>query len=136
NAEGAAVDAIMSFPGRIKQAFSNWRVGPPSEVDGQDVQIVQATTASGYLVKFYFDTKTGLLDRTVRYSESPVGRVPTRVDYSDYRTVSGIKVPFKWTSTWTDGRSVYQLTSVQVNTAVDAAKFNKPAPPKPPADAK
>ncbi len=131
NLEGAGVDAVLTFPGRIKQSFTNWRVGPPSEVNGQDVQILQATTPSGFLVKFYFDTKTGLLVRTVRYSDSPVGRVPTRVDYSDYRTVSGIKVPFKWTSTWTDGRNVYQLSSVQVNSAVDAGRFAKPAPPKP-----
>jgi len=70
NLEGAAVDALLTFPGRIKQNFTNWRVGPPSEVNGQDVQILQATTPSGFLVKFYFDSKTGLLLRTVRYSES------------------------------------------------------------------
>ena len=59
-------------------------------------------------------------------------RVPVRVDYSDYRTVSGVKVPFKRVATWTDGRTVFQLDSVQVNTAVDAARFAKPKPPAPP----
>jgi outer membrane lipoprotein-sorting protein len=58
--------------------------------------------------------------------------VPVRVDYSDYRAVSGVKVPFKWETTWTDGRTVFQLDSVQVNTAVDASKFAKPKPPAPP----
>ena len=132
NLDGARVDAILEFPGRIKQALTNWRVGPESSVDDQDVQIVQATTPSGFLVKLYFDTKTGLLLRSVRYSNSPVGRVPVRVDYSDYRAVSGVKVPFKWVTTWTDGRTVFQLDSVQVNTAVDASRFAKPKPPAPP----
>jgi photosynthetic reaction center cytochrome c subunit len=68
----------------------------------------------------------------VRSTETPVGRVPTRVDYSDYRTVSGVKVPFKWISTWTDGRTVFQLNSVQLNGAVDPAKFAKPSPPAAP----
>ena len=75
---------------------------------------------------------TGLLLRSVRYSNSPVGRVPVRVDYSDYRAVSGVKVPFKRVATWTDGRTVFQLDSVQLNTAVDASRFAKPKPPAPP----
>jgi photosynthetic reaction center cytochrome c subunit len=132
NLVGAGVDATLAFPGRIKQAFTGWHVGPPSQIGDQDVHIVQGNTASGSPVKLYFDEKTGLLLRSVRYSESPVGRVPIRVDYSDYRAVSGIKVPFKWTTTWTDGRSVFELTSVQVNVPVDAARFAKPAPPAPP----
>lgn len=132
NQDGAHVDAILEFPGRLKQALTKWIVGPDSSVGNQDVQIVQATTPSGFLVKLYFDTKTGLLVRSVRYSNSPVGRVPVRVDYSDYRAVSGVKVPFKWETTWTDGRTVFQLDSVQVNTAVDASKFAKPKPPAPP----
>jgi photosynthetic reaction center cytochrome c subunit len=129
--DGAGIDAILAFPGRIKQAFTVWRAGPLSTIDNQDVQIVQASMASGYTLKLYFDVKTGLLLRSVRYVETPVGKVPVRVDYSDYRTVSGVKIPFKWVSTWTDGRTVFQLNTVQVNVPVDAGKFAKPAPPKP-----
>jgi hypothetical protein len=51
------------------------------------------------------------------------------VDYGDYRDVAGIKVPFKITSSWFDGRLAIQLSEVQPNVPVDAAKFNKPAPP-------
>lgn len=132
NLDGARIDAILEFPGRLKQALANWRVGPESSVDDQDVQIVQATATNGFLVKLYFDIETGLLLRSVRYSDSPVGRVPVRVDYSDYRVVSGVKVPFKRVATWTDGRTVFQLDSVQVNTAVEASRFSKPQPPSPP----
>jgi hypothetical protein len=63
----------------------------------------------------------------VRYTNSPVGRIPTRVDYSDYRDVGGVKMPFKWTVTWLDGRETFELTDVQPNVAIDAAKFGKPA---------
>jgi outer membrane lipoprotein-sorting protein len=132
NLEGAGVDAKLLFPGRIKQALSQWLVGPVTVIDDHDVQIVQGNSAPGFPVKLYFDVETGLLLRSVRYSESPVGRVPTQVDYADYRDVSGIKIPFKWTATWTDGRSVFELSSVQVNVPIDAARFAKPAPPTPP----
>jgi outer membrane lipoprotein-sorting protein len=55
-----------------------------------------------------------------------VGLVPLDVDYSDYRAVSGVKMPFHWTVTWVDGQSTTELTDVQPNVAVPAAKFAKP----------
>lgn len=134
--EGASVDARLLFPGKLKQAFNNWVSGPITVIDDHDVQIVQGNSAPGFPVKLYFDVDSGLLLRSVRYSDSPVGRVPVQIDYSDYRDVSGLKMPFKWISTWTDGRTVFELSSIQINTAVDAARFAKPAPPKPPAPAR
>ena len=44
--------------------------------------------------------------------------------------VSGIKVPFRWTVTWLDGRSIYELTELRPNIAIDAAKFAKPVQPQ------
>ena len=79
-----------------------------------------------YPVNLYFD-KSGLLVRSVRYTESPVGLNPTQVDYADYREVAGIKMPFRVTTSWLDGRSVVELTDVQPNVAIDAAKFARPA---------
>jgi outer membrane lipoprotein-sorting protein len=32
-------------------------------------------------------------------------------------------MPFKWTTTWTDGRSVTELTDVQLNVPIDPARF-------------
>jgi hypothetical protein len=53
------------------------------------------------------------------------------VDFSDYRDVAGVKVPFKWTATWTDGRSEFEWTDIKPNVPIDAAKFGKPATPSP-----
>ena len=62
----------------------------------------------------------------IRYCNSAVGRVPTQIDYSDYRPVNGVKMPFKWTYGWVSGREEYALTDVQPNVSIDAAKFSKP----------
>ena len=78
----------------------------------------------------YFDAQTGLLTRVVRYANSAMGRVPTQIDLDDYREVAGVKVPYKWSFAWTSGRDLYELTEVQANVAVDAAKFSKPLPAK------
>jgi len=134
NLEGTALEAELSFPGQITQVLTNWIVGPVPVIGDREARIVQGRKASGTPIKLYFDEETGLLVRLVRYSsESPVGRVPTQVDFEDYRDVSGIKFPFKWTSTWTNGRTVHQLKNVQINPTIPAARFARPVPPAWPA---
>jgi hypothetical protein len=75
----------------------------------------------------YFDRETGLLTRLVRYARTPIGRAPTQIDYSDYRDVDGIKIPFRWTMGWLDGLDTYQLSEVKLNVPVEAAKFGRPS---------
>jgi photosynthetic reaction center cytochrome c subunit len=131
--DGAKVDAELSFPAQVKQVLSEWRVGFPATIDDHEVQVVQGTSAGRSPVKLYFDKESGLLVRLVRYTNSPVGLNPTQIDYADYREVSGVKMPFRWTVTWLDGRSTVELSEVQPNAPIDAAKFARPAPPAPPA---
>jgi photosynthetic reaction center cytochrome c subunit len=126
--DSVKLDAELSFPARIKETLRDWRVGITSEIDEKTVQVVQGTSG-GAFATFYFDAETGLLTRMVRYANSRVGRLPTQVDYSDYRDVSGMKFPFKFKVTWLDGLETVTLTDVQVNVPVDAAKFGKPAAP-------
>ena len=124
--EGAKLDAQLAFPGGLKQFFSAWRVSYPTTLDGKGVYVVQGTGANGLVATFYFDKQSGLLTRMVRYAASAMGRVPTQMDFSDYRPVNGVMMPFKWVYGWVSGQEEYALTDVQPNVAVDAAKFAKP----------
>jgi photosynthetic reaction center cytochrome c subunit len=126
--EGARLDAQLAFPERIKEVLRNWRVNNPSNVNDREVQVVQGGGASGLVATLYFDKETGLLARLVRYANSAVGRVPTQVDYADYRPVAGVMIPFRWTFSWLDGRDEFVLAEVQPNVPIDAAKFVRPAP--------
>jgi len=130
NLDGAKIDAILSFPAQIKQAFSQWRVGATG-IDDREVRVVQGTNPRQPPVNFYFDD-SGLLVRVVRFADTAVGRVPTQIDYSDYREVAGVKMPFKWIVTWTNGQATTELSEVQPNVPIDTAKFARPAPaPRP-----
>jgi hypothetical protein len=129
--DGVKLDAELSFPARIKETLPQWRAGLPTDIDDKPVQVVQGSRPNGTLATFYFDSETGLLTRLVRYANSKVGRLPTQIDYADYRDVAGVKMPFKMTVTWLDGLENIQLTDVQVNVPVDDARFGKPAPPRP-----
>ena len=126
--EGARLDAQLAFPARLQQFFNNWRVGFPATLDGRDIYVVQGTSNAGLVATLYFDKQTGLLTRVIRYARSAVGRVPTQSDYSDYRPVAGVMMPFKWRYGWVSGQEEYTLTEVQPNVSIDAAKFAKPVP--------
>jgi len=142
--DGARLDAQLQFPAQIKQVLSNLRVGLPAtisdlpgpssqtgdqvaEIKDRPVVAVQGTTPGGTVATLYFDRTSNLLLRLVRYSKSPIGRIPTQIDYSDYRDVGGIKMPFRVTFAWLDGRDAIQLSDVQTNVAIDAARFGRPA---------
>ncbi len=127
--DGARLDAELTFPSRIKQALTQWRAALPMTLNGRLVNVLQGS-GKDMSATLYFDAQTGLLTRVIRYAASAMGRVPTQIDLEDYRDVSGVKIPFKWSFAWTSGRDLYELSEIQANVAVDAAKFSKPLPAK------
>jgi len=144
--DGARLDAELAFPAQIKTALSNLRVSLPVTISdlsglssqtsqqvnmtavGQDrlVNVVQGDGPGGILATLYFDQQSGLLLRTVRYGRSPIGRVPTQVDYADYRDVNGVKMPFRMILAWMDGRDAIQLSEIQTNVPIDDSRFELP----------
>ncbi|MGA2215020.1 MAG: photosynthetic reaction center cytochrome c subunit family protein [Bryobacteraceae bacterium] len=125
--DGLKLDAELAFPGQIKQVLSSLRVGYNETIDGKEVQVVQGNGPRGLLATLFFDKSSGLLVRLIRYSRTPIGRVPTQVDYYDYRDVNGIKFPFKYKFSWLDGRDSFTISSVQTNVPIDEGKFGKPS---------
>jgi hypothetical protein len=124
--DAARLEAELTFPARIKQALTQVRVGFPVSINDRDTQVVQGKTR-GALITLSFDAETGLLTRLARYIDSPIGRIATQYDYADYRAVAGVRMPFKWTRTWLNGRSVFQLTDVQPNVTIPASRFAHPS---------
>jgi hypothetical protein len=98
---------------------------PPAEPP--DVTIVQGTTPGLLPVNLYFDDKSGLLVRVVRWNETQVGPVPTEINYGDYRMVAGIQMPFTWTATQTYMQMTIKLSDVAANAPVDASRFARPS---------
>ena len=127
--DGARLDAQLCFPTTLKQDLTKWRANfPPVTIDDRAMQVVEGVAPNGSRVKLFFDKQTGLLTRQVRYVETAVGLTPVHVEYSDYRAVSGVKMPFHSVLTWVDGNSTTELSDIQANAQVAAAKFAKPNP--------
>ncbi|OLC47993.1 MAG: hypothetical protein AUH43_10475 [Acidobacteria bacterium 13_1_40CM_65_14] len=124
--DGAKLDAQLAFPSQIKRVLTNLRTLQPATIEDRDVDVVQGNGPGRLFATLYFDKQTGLLTRMVRYGTSPIGRLPTQVDYADYRDVNGVKLPFRFTFAWLDGRDAFQLKDVRINVPIDAAKFGRP----------
>ena len=128
--DSARADAEMMFPVNVNaKALTNLR-SSIDFINDRTVLAVQGNKGNA-LVTMYFDEETGLMTRLVRSTGSPVGRLPIQTDFSDFRDVAGVKLPFKWTTTWLDGRANFEATDVQANVTVPADRFARPAPAKP-----
>src|SRR5947207_2192888 len=134
--DAARLDADFYFPLRVKQLFTEFRAGKSEKIGDRDMSSLVGIKEGQPPLKLYFDPQSGVLVRLLRYAESPLGRVPTQIDYADYREVNGVRTPFRWTISRPGGRFTIQLENVQQNVPIDDARFAKPATepqsPKPP----
>src|SRR5262249_15426494 len=85
-AEFIGFDASFYLPTDLKKMFTQFRVRPAEKIGGHDVVQLIGIRPDKTPLRLYFDKESGLLLRTMRYSETPLGRNPTQVDYTDYRS--------------------------------------------------
>jgi photosynthetic reaction center cytochrome c subunit len=120
----------------LKERAARLRVVGKDSVDGKDAYVVGGAGLDGRRARYFFDAQSGLLVRRIAYSPTPVGPFPEQLDYSDYRDVGGVKVPFtvKHTFLEDDRQGITEKYSeIKNNVPVDEAKFQPP--PAPPAQA-
>ena len=100
---------------------------PNEKLQGKDAIVLLLTPATGSPVRMFFDPETYLIVRTVTTinSEQLGGDVEQTTDLSDYRTVDGVKLPFRVVSSNPAQTMTITLTKVEHNVAVDDATFGK-----------
>jgi len=120
-------DADFYLPLDMRTMYSKFNVTGTEDVNGHRAYAVEATPPEGGDPdKLYFATDTGLLVRTISQRHTPDGVFAIQEDFSDYRQVDGITVPFQ---TRTSGQLDFtiRLEEMHHNVAIDNAKFEKPA---------
>ncbi len=122
----AGLDAEFYLALRLKELFPQLRRGRPEEINGAVCETLFGSAPGHPPVRLYFDKNSGLLVREVRYAETPLGRMPTQIDYADYRDSGGVKIPFRWTLARPNGRFTIQIAEVENNVPIDDARFAKP----------
>jgi photosynthetic reaction center cytochrome c subunit len=124
--DAAAMDADLHFPTHLKGMFSETQVRGTEKIGDHDAVLVIGKREGKPPLRLYFDVQSGLLVRLVRYGETPLGRMPTQIDYADYREAGGVKIPYRWTLARPSGRFTIQVSEVTQNVPVDDLKFAKP----------
>jgi zinc protease len=95
------------------------------EVDAEVLEVTVDGASSRWLV----DPKTGHVVRTVSRTTGPTGPAEQVTDFSDFRTVDGLTWSFKRAiKRGGEDAGAVDVLEVQVNPAVGAKDFAKPAP--------
>jgi photosynthetic reaction center cytochrome c subunit len=121
-------DADLQAALHLKDYFPRLRLGRLDKVGDRDAYLVIGFPQGDSAVRFYFDTQTGLLLRSVSGTDTPVGSSPTQLDYEDYRAVDGVQIPFRLRLSRLDTTLIFQFDDIKTNVPVDDSKFVKPAP--------
>lgn len=79
--------------------------------------------------RLYVDADGGLLLRIVEFEDTRLGAIPTQTDFSDYRTVDGVQVPFTVKVARPGNLTTTHYTEIRFNTTIAPEKFTKPNPP-------
>ena len=113
----------------IKDQLSNLRVGGKQKVNDRDAYVLVGTNANKKRERLFFDVETGLLVRRVMLNPTILGVDPVQTDFSDYRVVDGVKLPFLIEiSTLDNAHSNQKRTFLQIkqNVPVEDTKFEPP----------
>jgi hypothetical protein len=117
------------FAAQLKQLVTGLKVARTEKIDGKETYVVAGRMPALPEVDLYFDKESGMLVRIISFTQGLIGRLPVQLDYSDFREVDGVKIPFHWVNKdIADGNSyTYQADSVLQNVPVDEARFTRPA---------
>ncbi len=123
----SSLDAEFYLALRLKELYPQLRRGRPETIGGVECDVVNGTAPGRPAVRLYFEKTSGLLLRMVRYGDTPMGRLPTQIDYADYRETDGAKTPWRWTLSRPNGRFTIQISELKANVPIDDSKFARPA---------
>jgi Photosynthetic reaction centre cytochrome C subunit len=127
--DAGRIDADLHFPLDLKTFFTELEVKKKVTIGEKETILLVGKRSGLPPVEMYFDSQTGFLARVVHYEASALGLNPTQIDYSDYREVSGVKLPFHLVSANPAGRFTVQIASAEVNVPIRDDVFVKPASP-------
>lgn len=116
----------------LKERFPVLAVRGSEKVDGRDAWLVSARADDGRRMSFWFDAESGLLLRTLQRQRTPLGDIPEQADYSDYREIDGVKVPYTIRHTAPDRGDTVAATEIKQNVTIAESLFAAPAPEKTP----
>lgn len=117
----AQIDPVAAL-----RSYSDRRVFGQAKLGDEMTWVMRAKAPDGLFEFLLFDQQSGLLvRRTVRY-QTIFGGLQVEMDYSDYRPVDGVSVPYRTTFWFAGHKAALTIKDVKDNVPVDDSKFSPP----------
>jgi hypothetical protein len=110
----------------IKDRYKGLRGARPPQIDGKTVIAMTGELSASVSETLVFDTTSGLLLRRIVVTKTPVGNLPEQIDYSDYRDVVGVKLPFMIKRATWEALDSFKVVDVKPNGQIADTRFAKP----------
>jgi hypothetical protein len=113
----------LADEGRLLERFPLRRMLGPRQVDGRATHAVILSDFRAQQGTWYFDDENARLLRLETVFLDNHGKQEATQDYSDFRRIDGVEMPFAITETNPAGQTVETIDSVQDNVSLDAETF-------------
>jgi hypothetical protein len=123
-AEQIRREADLFSPGDIESVYPKMEFRAVDRINGRDVNVINATTASGIRERLFFDVASGLLVRRTASTPTILGNFVYQVDYLDYKNLGGVRLPTTIRYAVPNIRWTRKIESVKTNIPVDENIFN------------
>jgi outer membrane lipoprotein-sorting protein len=131
--EGSQLDAMKngSFPSPLltyKEMGTTIALGEKQKVGAKDAYVLTMAPKAGPPTRLFIDAESFMLVRTAVTLNVPQlgGDIEQVVDFSDFRDVDGIKIPFVTKSSNPAQTVTATISSVKHNVDIEDASFSKP----------
>ncbi len=122
--------ADLGAPLSMAQRYQNLTANRYDTIEDRNTIVLVGRTSEDTTEQLHFDRESGLLLRRTVATRTAFSPIAEQVDYSDYRDVSGVKMPFTVRyASWNEVQ-VEKFTDIKVNVPIDDARFAMP--PQPP----
>jgi photosynthetic reaction center cytochrome c subunit len=118
--------ADLGLATSLKTRYEGLRAVRGLPINGTATLGLSGTTAPNVTDTLYFDASTGLLLRRTISTRTPLGNLPEQIDYSDYRDVAGVKLPFTIKRASWEFVDTLKVVDVKPNAQVADGRFTKP----------
>lgn len=124
----------LGRPVQLKTRYTNLTSSRPTRLPAStptgtpvEVNLIQGNTADNVTERLYLDATSGLLLRRQIVTRTPLnGSLTETVDYSDYKPVAGVMMPFTIKRTNWNTLDTLTVVDVKPGAQINDARFTKP----------
>ena len=115
-------------PIKIPDSLNNATVTGTARIYDRDAYVLRMENNSTESIQFFFDAESGLLLRRVTVTNTMLGPLNVQWDFSDYREVNGLKLPFtiRTSNVASYDTTIRRFTEIKIDPTLDDRIFEMP----------